>query len=157
MKSLKGKVAAVTGAASGIGRALAVELAAEGCHLALCDLNEEGLSETAAACSRVKVSSHRVNVADRQDVARYAREAAEAHGGVDLIINNAGILTRATLEEHTYEEIEQVLAVNLWGVIYGVKEFLPLLRQRSEGHIVNISSINAIVPFSLNAAYNISK
>jgi len=157
MNSLDGKVAAITGAASGIGQALAVELAAEGCHLALCDINAEGLEETGRRCDAATVSTHIVNVADRGSVARYAAEAKEVHGGVDLIINNAGITSRATIEEHSYEEMEKVIGVDLWGVIHGVKEFLPLLRQRPEGHIVNISSINAAMPFPKNGPYNISK
>ncbi|MDH5671814.1 MAG: SDR family oxidoreductase [Myxococcales bacterium] len=157
MKNLEGKVAAITGASSGIGQELAIQLAAEGCNLALCDLNEAGLEATVARCQGVRVSRHGVDVSKREQVARFAQEALEQHGGVDLIINNAGITSRGTIEEHSYEQLEAVIGVDLWGVIYGVKEFLPLLRQRPEGHIVNISSINAAMPFPRNGPYNISK
>jgi short-subunit dehydrogenase len=79
------------------------------------------------------------------------------HGHADVVINNAGLTVRATLEDVSYEDFELVIAVNMWGVIYGTKAFLPLLRKRKEGHIVNISSINAMVPFIQNGPYNISK
>ena len=159
MTQIANKVVAVTGAASGIGRALARRLAAKGAHVAIADVNEPGLRETASMVetSGVKVTTHVVDVRDRDAVYRYAAEVEQQHGGADIVINNAGLAVRATLEEVTYEDFELVIDVNMWGVIYGCKAFLPLLRKRPEGHIVNISSINAMVPFIENGPYNISK
>ena len=159
MTQVNGKVIAITGAASGIGRALSARLAAMGAHLALSDKNEPGLRETAAMlkAASVKVTTHVVDVRHREEVYRYAREVEREHGHADIVINNAGLTVRATLEEVSYEDFELVIAVNMWGVIYGIKAFLPLLRKRPEGHIVNISSINAMVPFIQNGPYNISK
>jgi len=159
MTKMKDKVVAITGAASGIGRALAVHLAAKGANVAIADVNEAGLRETAEmlAGAPVKVTRHVVDVRDREAVYRYARDVEQQHGGADVIINNAGLTVRATLEEVSYEDFELVIDVNMWGVVYGAKAFLPLLRKRPEGHIVNISSINAMVPFAKNGPYNISK
>ncbi|HET8937685.1 MAG TPA: SDR family NAD(P)-dependent oxidoreductase [Polyangiales bacterium] len=158
MTMISGKVVAVTGAASGIGRALAQTLAAEGAHLAIADVNEAGLRETAAMLSpHTQVSQHRVDVRDRAAVEAFAQAVKAAHGGADVIINNAGVATRVSIEDSSYEDLEFVIGVNLWGVIHGTKAFLPLFRERGAGHIVNIASINAMVPFPLNGPYNISK
>ncbi len=159
MTDLRGKVVAVTGAASGIGRALAIELVAKGAKVAISDINEAGLAETAQllAGSPGQLSSHLVDVRDRAAVERYASEVEAQHGGADVIINNAGAVARATIEAMSYEDFAFVIDVNLWGVVHGVKSFLPLLRKRPEGHIVNISSINAMVPFAKNGPYNAAK
>jgi NAD(P)-dependent dehydrogenase (short-subunit alcohol dehydrogenase family) len=159
MTQLNDKVVAVTGAASGIGRALAVRLAAKGAHVALADVNDAGLRETAGLLGhpRGKVTSHIVDVRQREQVYRFAQDVEKQHGGADVVINNAGLTVRASLEDVSYEDFELVIGVNMWGVIYGTKAFLPLLRKRPEGHIVNISSINAMVPFMQNGPYNISK
>lgn len=158
MTMISGKVVAVTGAASGIGRALAQTLAAEGAHLAIADVNEAGLRETAAMLPpHTQVTQHRVDVRDRAAVEAFAQAVKAAHGGADVIINNAGLATRVSIEDSTYEDLELVIGVNLWGVIHGTKAFFPLFRERGAGHIVNIASINAMVPFPLNGPYNISK
>ena len=158
MTMISGKVVAVTGAASGIGRALAQALAAEGAHLAIADVNEAGLRETAASLSQgTPCTQHALDVRDRHAVEAFAQDVKAKHGGADVIINNAGVATRVSIEDSSYEDLEFVLAVNLWGVIYGTKAFLPLFRERGAGHIVNIASINAMVPFPLNGPYNISK
>jgi NAD(P)-dependent dehydrogenase (short-subunit alcohol dehydrogenase family) len=159
MTEIKNKVAAVTGAASGIGRALAQRLAAKGASVAISDVNEAALRETAdlVASTGAKVSVHVVDVRNRDAVQRYARDVQQQHGGVDIVINNAGLTVRASLEDVSYEDFALVIDVNLWGVVHGVKAFLPLLRQRGAGHIVNISSINAMVPFIQNGPYNVSK
>jgi NAD(P)-dependent dehydrogenase (short-subunit alcohol dehydrogenase family) len=158
MTKIAEKVVAVTGAGSGIGRALAVELVASGAHVALSDVNEAALEETVALVrGETRVTSHVVDVRDRSAVARYAAEALAEHGGADVIINNAGLAVRATIEDMTYEDFALVIDVNLWGVVHGTKEFLPLLRKRGGGHIVNISSINAMVPFAKNGPYNAAK
>jgi short-subunit dehydrogenase len=157
MTQLRDKVVAITGAGSGIGRALASLLAERGANLALADIDQIGLQETAARITGVRTSTHVVDVSDPAAVERYAKEARAHHGGIDVIVNNAGRTVFGTIEELSYEDFALVFGVNLWGVIYGTKAFLPLLRQRPEGHIVNISSINAMVPFAKNGPYNISK
>jgi NAD(P)-dependent dehydrogenase (short-subunit alcohol dehydrogenase family) len=157
MTKLRDKVVAVTGAGSGIGRALAERLAALGAHLALSDIDGRTLRETASLISGVNVSTHVVDVRSRDAVERYAVDAREKHGGVDVIVNNAGRTVFGTLEEVPYEDFAMVLDINLWGVVYGTRAFLPLLRERPEGHVVNISSINAMVPFAKNGPYNMSK
>jgi NAD(P)-dependent dehydrogenase (short-subunit alcohol dehydrogenase family) len=158
MTAVRDKVVALTGAASGIGRALAHLLASKGASLALADVNEVGLRETAATLSGPgQFSTHVVDVRDRDAMYRYAENVERQHGGADVVINNAGLTVRASIEAVPYEDFELVIGVNMWGVIYGVKAFLPLLRKRPEGHIVNISSINAMVPFVDNGPYNISK
>ncbi len=159
MKILQDRVAAVTGAASGIGRALAVNLAHKGCNLALSDVNEAELTKTKDSLSdcNIKVSTHVVNVGSREDVYRYADEVVAEHGRVDLIINNAGVTVNTRLEDATYEDMEWLMGINLWGVIYGTKAFLPHLKNQAEGHIVNIASINSIVPIPWNGPYNASK
>jgi len=105
----------------------------------------------------VRITSHVVDVRERELVEQYARDVEAAHGGCDIIINNAGIAIRADFEHISYEQLGFVFDVNLWGVIHGIKAFLPLLRRRPEGHIVNIGSVNALVPFPQNSAYNMSK
>jgi len=158
MKILKNKTAAVTGAASGIGRMLAVNLASEGCNLALADINASGLQETAELVGdRVKVTTHIVDVSRRKQVFQYADETAERHGGVDLIINNAGVAVGDFLETIPLEDFEWLMGINFWGVVYGTMAFLPHLKKRPEGHIVNISSINGIIPNPNNGPYCAAK
>jgi hypothetical protein len=155
LKTLSNRVAAVTGAASGIGRALATNLAAKGCHLAISDIDEAGLRETASLIPNpnVKVTTHVVDVADREQVYRYADDVVAQHGRVHIIINNAGVAVGDTIEEVSYEDFEWIVNINFWGVVYGTKAFLPHLKKQPEGHIVNISSINGIVPNPLNGPY----
>jgi len=159
MRDLKGKVAAVTGAASGIGRALAINLAEEDCHVALSDINAAGLKETADMLKifPVRVTTHIVDVARREQVARYAAEVVRSHGGVHLLLNNAGVVVTETLEDISYADFEWLMGINLWGVVYGCKEFLPYLKQQSEAHIVNMSSVNGIYTDPNNGAYCTSK
>jgi NAD(P)-dependent dehydrogenase (short-subunit alcohol dehydrogenase family) len=159
MKVLKDKVAAVTGAASGIGRALAAAFAGEGCHVAISDVNEAGLKETAALVGSrgVRCSIHVVDAADRGQVARYAADAVKIHGAVHILVNNAGVTLFDTLESVDYADLEWLLAINLWGVIYGCKEFLPYLKRQDEAHIVNISSINGIFTNPNNGPYCTAK
>lgn len=152
------KTAAVTGAASGIGRMLAVNLAREGCNLALADIDDAGLRETAwLVGSVVKVSTHVVDVARREQVFGFAAETVGHHGSVDILINNAGVVVADFLESVPLEDFEWLMNINFWGVVYGTMAFLPYLKKRSEGHIVNISSINGILPFPNNGPYCAAK
>jgi len=158
MKNLANKTAAVTGAASGIGRMLAVNLADEGCNLAIADIDEAGLKETAALIgARVKVSTHIVDVSKREEVVLFAEEASRHHGGVDIIINNAGVALGDFLETVPLEDFEWLMGINFWGVVHGTMAFLPHLRNRPEGHIINISSINGIIPNPNNGPYCAAK
>lgn len=157
MKSFNGKVAAITGAGSGIGRALARQLASEGCALALSDVNEAGLAETArliaASHSSIKVTTTRLNVADRQAFHAWADQVVLDHGRCNLIFNNAGVAHGTTIEAVSYEDFEWLMSINFWGVVYGTKAFLPHLRASGEGHIINISSLFGLIGVPSQATY----
>lgn len=159
MKDLTGKVAAVTGAASGIGRMLAKNLAEQGCHVAIADVDEAGLEETSRliAHTGVRVTTHALDVSDRYQVYRYAEQTADLHGGVNILINNAGVAISETLEDVTYDDFEWLMGINLWGVIYGCKAFLPYLRKEPEANIVNISSVFGIFTYPYNGTYCTAK
>jgi NAD(P)-dependent dehydrogenase (short-subunit alcohol dehydrogenase family) len=159
MRELTDKVAVVTGAASGIGRAVAVLLAEKGCHVALVDVQEGPLAETAALVSAKgrKTSQHLVDVSDRAAVSELPEAVLAQHGCVDVLVNNAGIASGYTFEDHPIEHFERLIGVNFYGVVYGCKYFLPHLKQRPEAHIVNISSMFGIFAFPTQAAYSASK
>ena len=159
MKSFSGKAAAVTGAGSGIGRALALGLARRGCDLALSDIDEGSLAGTVeeARRRRVRVTGARVDVADREAVYAWADRAAEEHGRINLVFNNAGVALGSTIEGGGYEDFEWLFDINFWGVVHGTKAFLPHLRASGEGHVVNISSVFALISIPGQGAYNASK
>jgi len=159
MKSFTNKVAAITGAGSGIGQALAIQLASQGCHLALSDVNEDGLKETLKQLknTEIKVSTHIVDVAKREEVYQYAEDVVAEHGQVNLIINNAGVALGETVESMSYDNFEWLMNINFWGVVYGTKAFLPYLKESGDGHIVNISSIFGIISVPTQSAYNAAK
>jgi NAD(P)-dependent dehydrogenase (short-subunit alcohol dehydrogenase family) len=152
-----GKVAVVTGAGSGIGRALAIGLAARGARLALSDVNEAGLADTVALCGRADVRSYVLNVADRAAFEAHAVEVERDFDTAHFIFNNAGATLVGTFEHSSLEEIEWQLSINLFGVITGSKVFLPLMLRQREGCIVNISSIFGLLGYPTQSAYNISK
>jgi NAD(P)-dependent dehydrogenase (short-subunit alcohol dehydrogenase family) len=157
MKTLNDKVAAITGAGSGIGRATAVLLAQQGCELALSDVDEAGLAETSAQCRGVKVTTARVDVSDRARVHAWADEVVAGHGRVHIIINNAGVGLGATVEAMSYEDFDWLMGINFWGVVHGTKAFLPHLKSAGEGHIVNISSVFGLIGVPTQSAYNAAK
>ncbi|MEH1711961.1 SDR family oxidoreductase [Acinetobacter pittii] len=159
MKSFKNKVAAVTGAGSGIGQALAIALAKQGCHLALSDISEAGLEKTVELLApySVKVTTQKVDVAKRDEVATWAKAVVDEHGQVNLIFNNAGVAIGSTAEGVSYEDLEWLIGINFWGVVYGTKEFLPYLKQSGDGHIINISSMFGLTAQPTQSAYNASK
>jgi butyryl-CoA dehydrogenase len=159
MESLQGRVAAVTGAASGIGRALAIELANRGAHVALSDVDEAGLAETVGRCEGrgVKVTSQVLDVSDRDAVFAWAEQVAADHGAVHLIVNNAGVALSATVEHMTDDDIRWLMDINFWGVVHGTQAFLPHLKTAGEGHVVNISSVFGLIGIPTQSAYCASK
>ena len=159
MQTLAGKVAVITGAGSGIGRALAQLLAEEGCDLALADINEANLQRTADELSRHgrRISCHTLDVADRAAVYAFADDVLNQHGSAYLIINNAGVAVSQRIAELSYSDFEWIMGINFWGVVHGTKAFLPHLLQNNAGHIVNVSSIFGIISMPSQGAYNASK
>ena len=159
MRKLQDRIAVVTGAASGIGRATSLALAQQGCDLALSDVDPAGLEQTAAAVQALgrRACTHQVDVSDRAAMERYAQEVMATYGEVHILINNAGVTAMATFEDQTLDDFEWVIGVNLMGVIYGCKAFLPYLKQAEEAHIVNISSVFGLMGFPTQAAYCTSK
>ncbi|MBV1881688.1 MAG: SDR family NAD(P)-dependent oxidoreductase [Pseudomonadales bacterium] len=159
MKELTNRTAAITGGGSGIGQALAIELAREGCHIAISDINEEGLKDTVKILQSMGavVTSQVLDVADRQAMEDWAAKVAKDFDGVNIIVNNAGVGLGATVEDMTYDDFEWLMGINFWGVVYGTKAFLPYIKEANEGHIVNISSLFGIVAVPTQSAYNAAK
>jgi NAD(P)-dependent dehydrogenase (short-subunit alcohol dehydrogenase family) len=159
MTLTKQSVAVVTGAGSGIGRALAQRLAAEGiAGLAIADVDRKGLEETAAEITGgVKVTTHIVDVANREQMREFADDVVRLHGRVTHVVNNAGVALGGTLSEVSLDEIEWLMGVNFWGVVYGCKFFMPHLEREPLAHIVNISSIFGMIAPPGQAAYCASK
>jgi NADP-dependent 3-hydroxy acid dehydrogenase YdfG len=160
MKTLDNKVAVITGAGSGIGRALALNLAARGSLLALSDIDEVGLAETvdlARAAGAAAVRSDRLDVSDRAAFASYAAAVAADFGRVNVVINNAGVALAGDLADLTYEDMDWIVGINFWGVVHGTKEFLPHVIASGDGHIVNLSSLFGLVSMPGQSAYNATK
>jgi NAD(P)-dependent dehydrogenase (short-subunit alcohol dehydrogenase family) len=152
------KVVVITGAGSGIGRALAQQLAAKGARLALSDVNLQGVTETLGSLPAVaEARGYALDVADRRAVFGHADEVKRDFGTAHFVVNNAGATMIGTIEHLTIEEIEWQLGINLWGVIYGTKAFLPMMLAQRAGCIVNISSVFGLAGFPAQGAYNISK
>jgi hypothetical protein len=159
MTDVKGKVAVITGAGSGIGRALALELARRGARLAVSDIDTVGLAATGRQVRIIGAEVHetRLDVTDRAAVLRYADEVADHFGAVHLLINNAGIAFTGDIEELSFEQLERVMAVDFWGVVNGTKAFLPHLIAGGDGHVVNISSVFGLLSVPGQGAYNAAK
>ena len=160
MKSLKDKVAVVTGAGSGIGRALAVNLAGKGARLALSDVDEAGLAETVAlaeAAGSPEVRSDRLDVAEREAFETYAAAVAAHFGRVNVVINNAGVALSGDFVDLEMKDIDWITGINFWGVVHGSKFFLPHLIESGDGHLVNISSLFGLVSMPGQSMYNASK
>ncbi len=159
MKDFRGKVAVVTGAGSGIGRSLALALTKAGARVAISDWDENGLTETAALCHAHGGDPHvsKLDVRDRDAVHTYADAVAEHYGTVNLVINNAGITIFGSVEDSPYADIEKVMDVDFWGVVYGTKAFLPHLIASGDGHVVNVSSVFGLFSFPRQSSYNAAK
>ncbi|TNM46080.1 SDR family NAD(P)-dependent oxidoreductase [Nocardioides albidus] len=160
MKNLNNKVVVITGAGSGIGRALAVNLAGKGARLALSDVNEAGLDETAALAKDAgspDVHTARLDVADKDAFAAYADAVARHFGQVNVVINNAGVALAGDVTDLTYGDMEWIVGINFWGVVYGTKEFLPHLIASGDGHVVNLSSLFGLLAMPGQSAYNATK
>lgn len=157
--TFSGRVCAVTGAASGIGRGLALELAARGSDLALCDVNEDGLEETARMIEARgrRVTRRIVDVSDREAVYAFKDAVIADHGRVDAIVNNAGVSVTDSVVDMSWDDLEWIVGINFWGVLYGTKAFLPHLLERGEGWIVNVSSVFGFISFPTQSAYNATK
>jgi short-subunit dehydrogenase len=158
VERLKGMTVAVTGAGSGIGRSLARQLSQLGCGLALCDIDEVGLGETAAMLAPgTRCTTRRVDVASRDAVYQFAAEAVAAHGVVDAVVNNAGVALAGAVEEVSDEGLEWIFRINFWGVVHGTRAFLPHLKTRPRAHVVNISSVFGLVSTPRMVGYNATK
>ncbi|MBM75034.1 MAG: acetoin dehydrogenase [Proteobacteria bacterium] len=154
--SFKDKVVAITGAAYGLGAALADAFFTQGARLALCDINHSALTEKAHQSGLTTALLSKVDVSNHKEVENWVLEIKDKFGGCDVLINNAGITNTATFEQHTLEDWHRVFDVNMWGVVHCTKSFLPLLKE-SKGHIINISSIFGIVAMPAQTAYASSK
>lgn len=159
MKSFDSKVAAITGAGSGIGRALALNLAKQGCALAVSDVDEQGLQETLDQLKDfdIKVTSQKLDVADRKAIYAWADQVVADHGQVNLIFNNAGVALGSSVEGMDDDDLEWLMDINFWGVVNGTRAFMPHLKASGAGHIINTSSIFGLAGIPSQSAYNASK
>ena len=159
MEQLEGRVAVITGAASGIGRATADRLAQEGCALALVDIDAERLAETASGVEELgaRVSTHVADVADEARMQQLPEEVLASHEAVHILVNNAGVSVLKDFEEHTLDDFRWLVGINFWGVVHGCHYFLPALRQVDEAHIVNISSMFGFIGVPGQSSYCATK
>jgi NAD(P)-dependent dehydrogenase (short-subunit alcohol dehydrogenase family) len=160
MKNFADKVVVITGAGSGIGRALALDLAARGAILALCDIVERGLAETevlAREAGARDVQAELLDVSDRAAVGRYADSVVARFGRVNMVVNNAGVALDGALLDVGYDDMDWIMGVNFWGVVHGTKSFLPHLIASGDGHLVNLSSLFGLLSVPNQSLYNASK
>src|SRR5216683_3174242 len=159
MSFLSDGMAVVTGAGSGIGRALAQQLAAAGSARALADVDEAGLTQTAQTLEKKSglITTHVVDVADEAGVRSFAEDVGKRHGRVTLLVNNAGVSLHGDFEEISLDDFRWLMNINFWGTVFGVKYFLPMLRRERRAHIVNLSSIFGLVAPAGQVPYAASK
>ena len=161
MRSFKDKVVAITGAGSGIGRALAGAFAAEGSRLALSDRDQSGLQATidglGGSAGGQAIHKALVDVADRDAIYAWAAEVEATFGAVHVVVNNAGVALGASVEGASDADLHWLMDINFWGVVHGTRAFLPALRRAGEGHVVNISSLFGLIAVPTQSAYCASK
>jgi NAD(P)-dependent dehydrogenase (short-subunit alcohol dehydrogenase family) len=163
--NLRGRTAVVTGAAGGIGRAIAISLARRGCHLALADIDDATLTHTAAEIrssqtqtkDNIRVSRHHLDVSDRAAVSAFPAQVTAEHGGVDVLVNNAGVALGGTFMEVAESDFDWLFGINFWGVVQMTRAFLPLLQNSEEARLVNISSLFGLIAPPRQTAYCASK
>jgi NAD(P)-dependent dehydrogenase (short-subunit alcohol dehydrogenase family) len=158
---LKGRTAVVTGAASGIGRAIAAALARRGCHLALADIDDAALARTATDIAgsgeTVRISRHHLDVSDRAAVVAFPAHVVAAHGGVDILVNNAGVALGGNFLDIAERDFDWLFGINFWGVVQMTRAFLPLLQKSEEARLVNMSSLFGLIAPPGQTAYAASK
>jgi short-subunit dehydrogenase len=160
MKQFRGKVCVITGSGSGIGRALALDLARRGARLALSDIDGDSAAATAEACRSAgapEVQSYRLDVSERESVFAHAGEVLSRFGTVNVVINNAGVALHKTVLDTPIEDYEWIVGINFWGVLYGTKAFLPHLIASGDGHVVNLSSLFGLIAVPSESGYNATK
>lgn len=161
MKQLKNKVVVITGAGSGIGRALALQFSKESCHLAINDFNEAALDETISLLNKSesrKVVKAVFDVSDKTAFKAFANKVESEYGQVDVMINNAGVaLGKISIDKIELEDFEWLMGINFWGMVYGSKFFLPLLKKQKEAALLNVSSIFGFAGIAYQGAYCSSK
>ena len=157
MSKIQGAVAVVTGAASGIGRALAKELAQQGAQLALADVNLAGLEQTRQMVGSASARAYVVDVSDAAAVENFASQVERDFGRASILINNAGVALYGTFSEISIKDFEWLMSINFWGVVYGCKFFVPQLQREPGSHIVNISSVFGLIGPPGQSAYCSSK
>jgi NADP-dependent 3-hydroxy acid dehydrogenase YdfG len=160
MKSLKDKVVVITGAGSGIGRALAVDIGRRGGLLALSDVSEAGLAETVELAKQAgagQVKADRLDVADREAFGAYADDVLAHFGRVNVVVNNAGVALSGRINDLEWDDIDWIIGIDFWGVVHGTKFFLPAIIESGDGHVVNISSLFGLVSMPDQGFYNAAK
>lgn len=157
MKNLENKLVVITGAGSGIGRALARDCVARGARVAISDVDESGLADTAALLPAERVHAEVLDVAKRAQWTRHRRNLIKRFGEPDVVVNNAGVAVSQTIEDLSYEDFDWLMDINFWGVVYGTKTFLADLKSRPDAAVINISSVFGLISVPTQGAYNASK